>query len=167
MFMMSWLGKWFHRFELWYHELIHKKSYHRLQWLNQRPTMIAQSKLPRQKEAASSFCPFALVKCVLVAKVIIGEHRRWGDIERVVMWPLLAHGGVQTLVSSTSSCKLYHWAIMTAWSKFVDKRKLHPPLSICSSSELLRCPHGNPEDLVAKERLALLPLQLWAHCCPR
>ena len=46
--------------------------------------MTVRSKLRGQKnEGASSFCPFAPVESLLVAKVSIGERRLCGNIDRV------------------------------------------------------------------------------------
>ena len=73
--------------------------------------MTARSKLREEnKEAASSFYPFAPVESILVAKVSIGERRCCWDIDRVVTWPLLAQGRVRTRVSRVSSRRSYHWA---------------------------------------------------------
>ena len=78
-----------------------------------------------KREAAPSFCPFALVESLPVAKVIIREpERRFssrGDIDRV----LLAQGRVRTWVSRIWTRS--RWATMTARSKLRGQMgKLHP-----------------------------------------
>ena len=89
----------------------------------QAAIMTARAKLRGQKkEAASSFqaCPFAPIESILVAKVIIGERRRCGDIYLVAA--SVEKRGGPGMIQRQGNCCVGH----VTWKSHGSTRNLRP-----------------------------------------